>query len=150
MHSRSTATITNSPREKRRSNTEAEVDEPSSDENEMPDNIQRTPSTPKVRGREKTSLVWNHFYQSSPYTCCKHCSKRFFLKGSTSTALHHIKDHHYDKLSEAEKLQLQTGGLTSSDASLPKRSTNRKLTDDSPDISHYSLLGRRLKDRPRA
>ena len=94
----------------------------------------------------KTSLVWNHCYQNGPYTYCKYCPKRFVLQGSTSTALHHVKNHHHDKLSDAEKLMLQTAGL-------PRRSTNRRLTDifpDSnrrltdyfPDIGHLSLLDR--------
>ena len=89
--------------------------------------------------------MWNHCHQTdTKYTYCNHCPTKFVLNGSTSTALYHIKTHHRDKLSEAEKLQLQTGGLTSPDASLPKRSTNRRLTDESPDISHYSLKGRTL------
>ena len=58
--------------------------------------------------------------------------------------MYHIRNHHQDKLSDAEKVQLLTGGLTTPDAVLPKRSTNRRLTDEAPDISHYSLLGRTL------
>ena len=121
-----------------RSDTDAEVDDRSSDENEIP--VQT--STP--RGRKKSSMVWNHCYQTDKITYCNYCPSNFVLNGSTSTALYHIRHHHHDKLSEAEKLQLQTGGLTSPDASLPKRSTNRRLTDESPDISHYSLKGRTL------
>ena len=40
-----------------------------------------------------------------------------------------------NKLSDAEKLQLQTGGLMAPDAHLPKR-----LTDNFPDIVHVSVL----------
>ena len=77
-------------------------------------------------------------------TQCNHCPTSWYLKGSTSTALYHIRNIHRDKLSADDLRRIQTGGLTSPDASLPNRSTNRRLTDDSPDISHYSLLGRTL------
>ena len=96
------------------------------------------------RGRRKSSVVWNHCRQISKLTFCNYCPSSFDLKGSTSTALYHIRKQHPDKLSDAEKLSLLTGGLTTPDAELPKRSTNRRLTDEAPDISHYSLLGRRL------
>ena len=58
--SRSTSAGTEAPREQSRSDTEAEVDDPSTEENEIPDETPRTPSTP--RGRKKSSVVWNHCY----------------------------------------------------------------------------------------
>ena len=88
--------------------------------------------------------MWNHCHQINKITFCNYCLRSFSLNGSTSTALYHIRNHHQDKLSDAEKVQLLTGGLTTPDAVLPKRSTNRRLTDEAPDISHYSLRGRTL------
>ena len=84
----------------------------------------------------RRSMVWNHCFTSGHY-----CPRRFVLCGTTSTLLHHIKTHHYDNLSDAEKNMLQRGGLMPQTARV-LRSTNRRLTDDFPDIGELSLLDR--------
>ena len=100
---RTTSTVSNSHRKLRSSYTEVQEDESSSDDNEMSDNIERTPKRP---GRKKTSIMWNHFDYKSPYSYCRHCNREFCLKGSTSTGLSHLRSKHEDKLTEAEKVQL--------------------------------------------
>ena len=71
----------------------------SSDRSESPRS--RTPA--KKKGRIKSSPIWNHCYSKEVKgiikTFCNYCPKACWaLKGSTSTAHYHPKQHHYDKL----------------------------------------------------
>ena len=59
-------------------------------------------STPRPRGRKKTSFIWNHIRQNKVsnvvVTFCNHCSSNWTLSGSTSTALQHLRTAHSDKI----------------------------------------------------
>ena len=95
------------------SDNEAVPLDASSEENDIPNETPpRTPSTPRgTQGRKKSSLVWNHCHlivddRGKEVTQCNHCPTNWVLKGSTSTALYHIKHTHRDKLSEADLLKL--------------------------------------------
>ena len=106
----------------------------------------------------RTSILWNHCYQSGPYILCMYCRKRFCtLSESTSKMFHHIKTRHYLRLYDEEILMLQTAGVfrstnerltdefpdTSSDPhSSSDPSTNRRLTDNLPNIGQLSLSDR--------
>ena len=79
----------------------------------------------------RRSLVGNHCFTSGPYTYCRYCPRRFVLCGSTSSFLNHIKNHHYNNLSDEEKYIVQRRGLT------PQR-----LTNDFPNIGELSLSDR--------
>ena len=63
-------------------------------------------STPRQRGRKRWSMIWNHMRQKKVrkgnrtvvLTCCNYCSSNWALSSSTSTALHHLKREHSDKI----------------------------------------------------
>ena len=68
----------------------------------------RSRSPAKKKGRTKTSPIWNHCYNKEGkgkiMTFCNHCTNLSWdLKGSTSTALYHVRQHHYEKLSQDDK-----------------------------------------------
>ena len=63
-------------------------------------------STPRQRGRKRWSMIWNHMRQKKVrkgnrtvvLTCCNYCPSNWALSSSTSTALHHLKREHSDKI----------------------------------------------------
>ena len=73
---------------------------------------QRSRSPAKKKGCAKTSPIWNHCntkeVNGKTMTFCNHCPNVCWdLKDSTSTALYHVKQHHYEKLS-ADELMVMT------------------------------------------
>ena len=88
------------------------------------------PVTPaKKKGRTNTSLIWKHCsnkeVKGRTITYCNYCPNTSWeLKGSTSTALSHVKQHHYDRLTPDERNDLidKMKGTTSPSSKLPARS----------------------------
>ena len=51
--------------------------------------------------------MWNHVVKDplDDLTKCMHCDKQWVrLRGSTSNALKHLKDYHFDRFTVQEKL----------------------------------------------
>ena len=82
----------------------------------------------KVRNRP--SVMWNHVVKDplDDLTKCMHCDKQWVrLRGSTSNALKHLKDYHFDRFTVQEKLQMsKDGDTTGKNGSLPKRALSKK------------------------
>ena len=81
-------------------------------------------------------------------TFCNHCPNLCWdLKGSTSTALYHVRQHHYEKLS-ADEIMVMTEkmkGKTSPSSKLPARSPKASSSLFSRrKISHESKKGQEL------
>ena len=58
--------------------------------------------------RQKTSLVWSHCtkitrHDGSVVGKCNYCGTEWLLRGSTATALQHLKCHHSEKFSAEER-----------------------------------------------
>ena len=77
---------------------------------EEDDEISRpaTDSQKKLRKylRKKPSIEWEHVTKSGneDKVQCNHCSRKWEgLNGSTSNPLRHIKEDHYDKLTDEQK-----------------------------------------------
>ena len=87
------------------------------------------PVTPaKKKGRTKSSVIWKHCnnkdVKGRTLTYCNYCPNTSWeLKGSTSTALSHVKQHHFDKLTDDERNDLMDKMRgTSPSSKLPARS----------------------------
>ena len=108
----------------------------------------RTPA--KKKGCAKTSPIWNHCYNKevngTTITCCKYCPKVCWtLNGSTSTALYHVKQHHFEKLTpeEVDVMAEKLKGKTSPSSKLPARSP-KAASSMFRKISHDSKKGQEL------
>ena len=107
---------------------------------------------PKKKGRTKSSVIWNHCknkdVRGRTVTYCNYCpNKSWELQGSTSTALSHVRQHHYDKLTDDERNDLmdKSKGTTSPASRLPARSPKGAAAFFSGHkISHDSKKGREL------
>ena len=65
---------------------------------------------------KKPSVVWSHVITSKTedITWCQHCDRTWHsLRGSASTPLKHIKNMHYDKLTEDQQPKKSQKGETS-------------------------------------
>ena len=123
--------------------------------NDPADNPERQDSpgrrSTRCRGRKSSSVVWNHCKKHTDpvtkkiITKCNYCGASWALLGSTSTALHHLKQHHIQRLSSEERTKL-LGGSTTPNSALPARSTTRNLFDG-PLISKNSPKGRRCNEK---
>ena len=86
--------------------------------------------------RKKPSVVWEHVTKSptEDIVNCNHCAKKWEgLNGSTSNPLKHIKDDHYDKLTDEQKAKMSQNGETSGKGgTLPRRTLYKKLFQDGP------------------
>ena len=111
------------------------------------------PVTPaKKKGRTKSSVIWEHCnnreVKGRIITYCNYCPKTSWeLKSSTSTALSHVKQHHFDKLTHDERNDLmdKMKGTTSPSSKLPARSPKAVSAFFSGHkISHDSKKGREL------
>ena len=111
------------------------------------------PVTPaKKKGRTKSSVIWKHCnnreVKGRIITYCNYCPNTSWeLKGSTSTALSHVKQHHFDKLTHDERNDLmdKMKGTTSPSSKLPARSPKAASAFFSGHkISHDSKKGREL------
>ena len=62
----------------------------------------------------KTSVIWQHMSQKEvngrKQTICKYCGVNWFLGGSTSNALRHLKVNHPDKLTECNAPTTKASG----------------------------------------
>ena len=70
-----------------------------------------SPPPPKKKGHTKSSVIWKHCQNKEVrgriFTYCNYCPNvSWELKGSTSTALSHVKQHHFDKLTHDERNDL--------------------------------------------
>ena len=75
------------------------------------DEISRPATEPKKSRRyqrNKPSIVWEHVTKSGDDRVqCKHCNVSWVhLSGSTSTPLKHVKDQHYNKLTDEQKQRM--------------------------------------------
>ena len=78
---------------------------------------------PSRASSRKKSFVWNHMNKDDKVTSCKHCSKTWFntnVKSSTSNLRKHMIKQHHDKLSDADREYMTTGGQPS-DKKTPQR-----------------------------
>ena len=115
-----------------------------------PENQSSTPAAATVesRGRKKTSIIWNHCTQkildNQRITFCNHCSCKWNLSGSTSTALQHLRSNHLDCLTEAEQDHLNSANEpTVFGAKTPKRQS-KSYADMTSKIDPLSYKGRKL------
>ena len=97
-----------------------------------------SPMTRPSRGstRKRTSFVWNHMTKDDKVTRCKHCNKTWFNKNvqsSTSNFRKHMIIQHHDKLSDADRENMTTGGQPS-DKKTPQRALIKKYFDNAPAI----------------
>ena len=62
----------------------------------------------------KTSVIWQHMSQKEvngrKQTICKYCGVNWFLGGSTSNALRHLKVNHSDRLTECDAPTTEASG----------------------------------------
>ena len=111
-----------------------------------------SPPPPKKKGCTKSSVIWKHCnnkdVKGRTLTYCNYCPNTSWeLKGSTSTALSHVKQHHFDKLTDDERNDLmdKMKGTTSPSSKLPARSPKAAAAFFSGHrISHESKKGREL------
>ena len=63
---------------------------------------------------KKTSVIWQHMSQKEvngrKQTICKYCGVNWFLGGSTSNALRHLKVNHSDRLTECDAPTTEASG----------------------------------------
>ena len=63
---------------------------------------------------KKTSVIWQHMSQKEvngrTQTICKYCGVNWFLGGSTSNALRHLKVNHPDRLTECNAPTTEASG----------------------------------------
>ena len=111
-----------------------------------------SPPTPKKKGCARSSVIWNQCQNKEVrgriFTYCNYCpNKSWELQGSTSTALSHVKQHHFDKLTDDERNDLmdKMKGTTSPSSKLPARSPKAAAAFFSGHkIPHDSKKGREL------
>ena len=89
-------------------------------------------SPAKKRGHKKVSPIWNHCHNKEvngqTMTFCDYCPNLSWkLRGSTSTALYHVKQHHCDKLTDEEIVI-----MTEKTKGTQQTSPSSKLTARSP------------------
>ena len=98
------------------------------------DEISR-PATESIRKkkkyvRNKPSVVWKHVKKlpNVDKVECNHCASFWWnLLGSTSTPLKHVKDHHYNKLTDEQKDRMSKNGeMSGKGDTVPKRTLNKK------------------------
>ena len=101
------------------------------DDDEIPVPREQSPTTPKRKyDRKHKSVVWDHATQENDNLVkCNHCTKFWVnLGGSTSTPLKHIREHHYDFLTQEQRNRMK--GMTHS---TPTRRTIKKVkSQDEP------------------
>ena len=104
------------------------------------DEISR-PATESIRQkkkyvRNKPSVVWKHVKKlpNVDKVECNHCASFWWnLLGSTSTPLKHVKEHHYNKLTDEQKDRMSKNGETSGKGgTVPKRTLCKKKLQYGP------------------
>ena len=105
------------------------------------DEISR-PATEPVRKktrkytRNKPSVVWRHVTKlpNVDKVQCNHCASFWWhLSGSTSTPLKHVKEQHYNKLTDEQKQRMSKNGETSvKGGTVPKRTLCKKMFHNGP------------------
>ena len=105
-----------------------------------------TDSQKKVRKclRKKPSIVWEHVAKSGNEgkVQCNHCPKYWEgLSGSTSTPLKHVKELHYNKLTDEQKERMSKNDETSGKGgTVPKRTLYKKCSRMVPCLEVIQLL----------
>ena len=95
---------------------------------EEDDEITRATTAPRARKpyhRKTRSIIWNHSnlvtQGQKEVLTCNYCDKFWsYQRGSTSNPLKHVREMHYDKLSDEEKAGLPKDGATSGNNSVPR------------------------------
>ena len=87
--------------------------------------------------------MWNHVMKVDLKILCKYCSKEWqkkSLHGSTSNPLKHLKNHHFNKLSDEDKQELTRNGETSGHHGRPKRTLYRLEHSTGPLPRNHKLV----------
>ena len=99
--------------------------------------------TPKKYQRKSPSVMWKHVTKVDLVIQCKYCTKEWTalsLHGSTSNQLKHLKQHHFNKISEQDKDELSRNGETSGNRGQPKRTLYRKEHETGPLPRNHRLV----------
>ena len=87
--------------------------------------------------------MWKHVTKVDLVIQCKYCTKEWgalSLHGSTSNPLKHLKQHHFNKISEQDKDELSRNGETSGNRGQPKRTLYRKEHETGPLPRNHRLV----------
>ena len=74
---------------------------------------------PRKYNRKSRSIIWKHVTKRSneKLILCNHCDKKWTgLSGSTSNPLKHLRELHYNRLSDEDKGSLSNNSATSTPA----------------------------------
>ena len=89
---------------------------------------------PRPYNRKSRSIIWNHCKkemsgQQEELLLCNYCPKNWKCqRGSTSNPLKHLREMHYNRLSDEEKAGLPKDGATSGNNSV-KRTLNKTIKE---------------------